>query len=177
MHLLAAKPGGFVDDEGIVDLNQTPADIVILSAQDTSLGLLADVAASLDPSYPSIRLANLANLVKPAAYDPYERYVEMAAKEELALQEGSAVQYVVYGHTHWSQHVPLAILGEEGAAQRPLHYVNVGSLRPTHQVTRDGRNFYETESLCFGIFYRADERQGATEPTFELHSVQRSHLG
>jgi UDP-2,3-diacylglucosamine pyrophosphatase LpxH len=113
---------------------------------------------------------------KFAAYDPYERYVDMAAKEELALQEGSAVRYVVYGHTHWAQHIPLAFLGEEGRPQRDLHYVNVGSLRPTHQVTRDGRNFYMTESLCFGIFYRADERPGAKGPTFELHNVQRSRL-
>jgi UDP-2,3-diacylglucosamine pyrophosphatase LpxH len=113
---------------------------------------------------------------KFAAYDPYERYVDMAAKEEMALQDGSAVQYVVYGHTHWAQHIPLKFLGEEGGPQRDLHYVNVGSLRPTHQVTRDGRNFYVTESLCFGIFYRQDERSGATGPTFELHNVQRSRL-
>jgi len=113
---------------------------------------------------------------KFAAYDPYERYVDMAAKEEMALQEGSAVQYVVYGHTHWPQHIPLRFVGEEGGPQRDLHYVNVGSLRPTHQVTRDGRNFYVTESLCFGIFYRPDERPGSTGPTFELHNVYRTRL-
>lgn len=44
MHLLAAQPGGFVDDEGIIDLNQTPADIVILSAADTSLAALSEGA-------------------------------------------------------------------------------------------------------------------------------------
>ncbi len=38
--LLAAKPGGFVDDEGIVDLGQTPADMVILAAADSVLGAL-----------------------------------------------------------------------------------------------------------------------------------------
>ena len=57
MHLLAAKPGGFTDEEGIIDLQQSPGDIVILSAQDTSLGLLAEVADELPSSYPSLRLA------------------------------------------------------------------------------------------------------------------------
>ena len=80
MHLLAAKPGGFNDEEGIIDLQQTPADIVILSAQDTSLGLLADVAESLPESFPSLRLANLINLNKPTAYDLYEHAVLQYAK-------------------------------------------------------------------------------------------------
>ena len=47
MHLLAAKPGGFVDEEGIVDLDQSAADIVILSAADSQLAALsAGLAAS-----------------------------------------------------------------------------------------------------------------------------------
>jgi len=75
MHLLAAKPGGFNDDEGIVDLQQSPGEIVVLSTQDTSLGLLADVADRLPGFYPEIRLANLINLTKPAAYDLYEHSV------------------------------------------------------------------------------------------------------
>lgn len=80
MHLLAAKPGGFNDEEGIIDLQQTPADIVILSAQDTSLGLLADVVENLDDDFPTVRLANLINLNKPTAYDLYEHSVLQHAK-------------------------------------------------------------------------------------------------
>ena len=42
MHLLAAQPGGFVDDESIIThLNQQPGEIVILSASDSMLALLA----------------------------------------------------------------------------------------------------------------------------------------
>ena len=80
MHLLSAKPGGFTDEEGIIDLAQTPAQIVILSTQDTSLGLLAETADSLPETCPSIRLANLANLLKPAAYDLYEHRVLQHAR-------------------------------------------------------------------------------------------------
>ena len=41
MHLLAAQPGGFVEEEGIIDLGQDPAKVVILAAADTSLAMLA----------------------------------------------------------------------------------------------------------------------------------------
>lgn len=80
MHLLAAKPGGFNDDEGIIDLAQTPGDIVILSAQDTSLGLLAQSIEELPEDYPEVRLANLMHLSKPAAFDLYEHCVLRYAK-------------------------------------------------------------------------------------------------
>ena len=75
MHLLAAKPGGFSDDEGIIDLQQTPGEIVILSAQDTSLALLAETLEQLPQGYPEVRLANLMHLGKPAAFDLYEHAV------------------------------------------------------------------------------------------------------
>lgn len=85
MHLLAAQPGGFVDDEGIIDLDQSPADIVILSAADSSLAALATGIGSLiddggDVSLPSVRLANWMQLLKPAAYDLYEHKVLDHAK-------------------------------------------------------------------------------------------------
>jgi cobaltochelatase CobN len=75
MHLLASQPGGFTDDEGIIDLGQTPADIIILSAADSSLAALADSAESLPADFPSIRLANWMNLLKPAAFDLYRHKI------------------------------------------------------------------------------------------------------
>lgn len=72
MHLFAAQPGGFVEDEGIVDLEQTPADIVILSAADSSLSALASAVELLPVEGPSVRLANWMHLLKPAAFDLYE---------------------------------------------------------------------------------------------------------
>ncbi|CUB02636.1 cobaltochelatase subunit CobN [Marinomonas fungiae] len=73
MHLLAAKPGGFVDDEGIIDLGQSPADIIVLAAADSLLSALGRALDSWQKSNsPSVRLANWMQLVKPAAYDLYE---------------------------------------------------------------------------------------------------------
>lgn len=96
MHLLAAKPGGFIDEPGIVDLQQTPGDLVILSAQDTSLGLLAEIADQLPPNYPSLRLANLSNLSKPAAYDLYEHDVLQHSKVIIVSLLGG-ISYWRYG--------------------------------------------------------------------------------
>jgi len=74
MHLLAAKPGGFVDEEGIIDLNQSPAQIVILSAADSSLSVLAE-ALETSADLPTVRLANWMQLRKPAAFDLYQETV------------------------------------------------------------------------------------------------------
>ncbi|MBU1241413.1 hypothetical protein KKF84_07530 [Myxococcota bacterium] len=119
--------------------------------------------------------AALAVYDKFSNYDPFERYVERAENEPDLLAEGSRIQFVVYGHTHVAQHVPLGVMGEE-SNQRLVHYINTGSLRPTHTVTRDGRAFHVTESLDYTIFYRQDERAGATSPTFELYSGERSRI-
>ena len=73
MHLLSTKPGGYVEDggQGIVRIEQTPGDIVVLSAADTVLSLLAEAATSLPENFPSVRLANLMWLRQPASMDLY----------------------------------------------------------------------------------------------------------
>jgi cobaltochelatase CobN len=96
MHLLSAKPGGFVDEEGIIDLEQTPANVVILSAADTTLGLLARTLESLPEDYPSVRLANFLNLTKPAALDLYtDKVINQSNVVILSLLGGAS--YWPYG--------------------------------------------------------------------------------
>jgi cobaltochelatase CobN len=108
MHLFAAKPGGFVDDEGIVDLQQSPGDMVILSAADSSLSALAQALDRLGDDYPSVRLANCLNLVKPAAYDLYEdRVLEHARLVVVSLLGGAS--YWQYGYERllaWASAAP-----------------------------------------------------------------------
>lgn len=113
MHLLAAQPGGFVDDEGIIDLNQTPADMIILSAADSSLAALSDAACLFADEQiegevgnkPSVRLANWMQLLKPAAYDLYEHKVlEQSKVIVLSLLGGAS--YWQYGFERlqaWAQ--------------------------------------------------------------------------
>jgi len=55
----------------VVRVEQTPGDIVVLSAADTTLSLLADAAGQLEAGFPTVRLANLMWLRQPASADMY----------------------------------------------------------------------------------------------------------
>ncbi|MGH1424562.1 MAG: cobaltochelatase subunit CobN [Pseudooceanicola sp.] len=68
MHLLAATPGSHDDGQDPVDLNQTPADVVVISAADTELAALSEARATL-ANPPSLRLANLTHLRHPMSVD------------------------------------------------------------------------------------------------------------
>lgn len=97
MHLLAAQPGGFTDDEGIIDLDQSPADIVFLSAADSALAALANSAEQLPVDFPSIRLANWMQLLKPAAFDLYHDKTLQKAKLVVVSMLGG-ISYWQYGY-------------------------------------------------------------------------------
>ena len=68
MHLLAATPGQIDDGKEPVDLGQTPADVVFISAADTELAALSGARAEMDAA-PSLRLANLTHLAHPMSVD------------------------------------------------------------------------------------------------------------
>ncbi|SEP84398.1 cobaltochelatase subunit CobN [Thalassovita taeanensis] len=68
MHLLAATPGSIDDGKEPVDLGQSPADVVFISAADTELAALSQARTEMtDP--PSLRLANLTHLQHPMSVD------------------------------------------------------------------------------------------------------------
>ncbi len=75
MHLLAAQPGAIMDGSVAVDLGQTPADIVVLSAADSEIASLsaarARVVERLGDRFPSLRLANLLRLQHNLSVDLY----------------------------------------------------------------------------------------------------------
>ena len=72
MHLLRTTPGGFVDDsQGVIRIDQKPAEIVVLSSADTTLSLLASAVPRLGDGFPSVRLANVTYLRQPASVDFY----------------------------------------------------------------------------------------------------------
>ena len=70
MHLLLAQPGETADGAEPVDLGQSPADVIILSAADTELAALAEARAEMaDP--PTLRLGSLLHLAHPMSVDLY----------------------------------------------------------------------------------------------------------
>lgn len=96
MHLLRTQPGGFVPDDGIAHLAQTPAELVILCSGDSHLALLAEAARELPEDYPSLRLANPMQLQNYASVDLYVDEVLRHAKVILISVHGG-VSYWRYG--------------------------------------------------------------------------------
>ncbi len=125
MHLFAAQPGGFSEDEGIIDLAQTPADIIFLSAADSALSAMSSAVDRLAQSavfntisMPSVRLANWMNLIKPAAFDLYHHKVlEHATVIVVSLLGGQGYwQYGFEQLVDWSR---------QSTPSRPRHLILV----------------------------------------------------
>ncbi|MBF7141107.1 MULTISPECIES: cobaltochelatase subunit CobN [Pseudomonas] len=107
MHLLRTQPGGFVPDDSIADLGQSPADVVILCSGDSHLALLAEAARHLPADYPSLRLANPMQVQNHASVDLYVDNVLRHAKLIVLSLHGGA-SYWRYGVEQLLQ------LGEQG---------------------------------------------------------------
>lgn len=70
MHLLLAQKGTITDGEEAIDLGQSPADILFLSAADTELSSIAG-AHRARGAKPSLRVASLLTLKHPMSVDTY----------------------------------------------------------------------------------------------------------
>ncbi|MFO6465709.1 cobaltochelatase subunit CobN [Jannaschia sp. KMU-145] len=91
MHLLAAQPGA-VDDGEPVDLGQSPADLVVISAADTELAALSQARAAMDDP-PETRLASLMHLRHPMSVDLH--------LEACATRSKLVVARVLGGRGYW----------------------------------------------------------------------------
>ncbi len=96
MHVLATRPGGYAAGDGVVDLGQTPGELVILSAADTDLLLLAGACEALPEDFPALRLASLLSLRSNASIDLYFDSVLQHARVVLVALMGG-VSYWPYG--------------------------------------------------------------------------------
>ena len=93
MHLLAATPGSIDDGKDAVDLGQTPADVVVISAADTELALLSEARAEM-PEAPSLRLASLLHLRHPLSVDLH--------LDDCATKSRLVIARVLGGSGYWS---------------------------------------------------------------------------
>ena len=93
MHLLATTSGVIDGAAEAIDLKQTPADVVILSAADSELTNLASAA---DHTGLSVRLANLMQLQHNAAVDLYAEKT-LAKSKLIIIRVLGGAAYWAYG--------------------------------------------------------------------------------
>ena len=100
MHLLAATPGSVDDGKEPVDLGQTPAEVIFISAADTELAALSTARSEMsDP--PSLRLANMMHLQHPMSVDLHIDSCASKAKLVVVRVLGGA-SYWKYGFEQYA---------------------------------------------------------------------------
>ncbi|MEM1298834.1 MAG: cobaltochelatase subunit CobN, partial [Pseudomonadota bacterium] len=109
MHLLLAQPGETTDGSEAVDLSQSPADVIFISAADTELAALAEARAEM-AAPPGLRLASLMHLSHPMSVDVY--------LDQTATKARLVIARVLGGEGYWSYGLEQfsARLGEAGVA-------------------------------------------------------------
>ncbi len=96
MHRIAAMPGGWnPEDDGVVYIQQDPASIVIITAQDTDISALARAVDQL-PDAADVRVASLLALQQELTIDTYADDVLEQAKVIVVRLLGG-VSYWAYG--------------------------------------------------------------------------------
>lgn len=94
MHVLQAQTRRIDDGEEAVDLDQSPGDIVILTAADTEISGFSYAAESLEDGFPTLRLASLLALSHPYSVDLYLE--KTLAKAKLVVVR------LLGGRNYWS---------------------------------------------------------------------------
>jgi cobaltochelatase CobN len=107
MHLLAALPGTVSDGTEAVDLQQTPGDILVLSAADSEIACLAEAQRRLGDDAPSLRLASLLRLRHNYSVD--------LVIDQVAAHAPLVVARVLGGSGYWPYGIErLAALARDG---------------------------------------------------------------
>lgn len=94
MHLLAARPGDITDGTEPVDPDQSPADVVFISAADTELAALSQARTALGEEAPNLRLAQLGWLKHPYSVDLY--------LDKTATKSRLVVARLLGGRAYWT---------------------------------------------------------------------------
>ena len=127
MHLVFVEQHGLEETETAIDLDQSPAELVVLSFSDSDLTAFAAAwhkAKSDAPDFPSLRLANLSQLKHPLSVDLYlEKTLSHASAILIRLIGG--VPYWSYGLAQLKilaerKKIALAILPADGRQDEQL---------------------------------------------------------
>jgi len=132
MHLLATQTGVIGGEAEAVDLGQAPGDVIIISAADSELALLARAHDALPDPKPSLRLANLMALGHNLSVDTWIENTARHAKIIIARILGGR-PYWTYGVDRLTalarqNNIRLALL--PGGADPDLDLTELSSLPP-----------------------------------------------
>lgn len=95
MHRLAALPGGWTPDtEGVIFVDQTPAPLVLITAADTDIQVIAVALDQLPADFPALRVTSLLQLQQNLTIDTY-------AETVLSRAEGIVLR-LLGGQAYWS---------------------------------------------------------------------------
>jgi len=108
MHLLATQQTLLADGAEAVDLCQSPADIIIISAADTELTLLAHTYTKYCNNLPTLRLANALHLSHNMSVDLYTEKIVKKAKLVIVRLLGGR-NYWPYGVDEISRTLDLSL--------------------------------------------------------------------
>ncbi|NJO77673.1 MAG: cobaltochelatase subunit CobN [Cyanobacteria bacterium RM1_2_2] len=121
MHRLATLPGGWTPEtDGVILIDQTPAPLVVMTAADTDIQIIAATLPHLPADFPALRVVNLLQLQQNLTIDTY-------AEEVLRHAQGIVLR-LLGGRAYWSYGLEVVkqIVQETGAAL----YVLPGDDRP-----------------------------------------------
>jgi len=96
MHLLLAQQGSINETDEAIDLGQSPADVVFISAADTELASIADAHNALKAEAPDLRVANMMQLSHPMSVDVYAEKTVAQSRLVIARVLGGE-SYFQYG--------------------------------------------------------------------------------
>ncbi|HAS42600.1 MAG TPA: cobaltochelatase subunit CobN [Microscillaceae bacterium] len=153
MHLIASIPGGWnPDDDGVFHIEQSPGDIIYLSAADTELlslhkvwtnlhqnpQVFAQQDGSVVQALPSLRLANLLYFKQELTIDTYlEEVVPQARLVVLRLLGGKAYfQYLIeaFQAVCEDHNIPLLFLPGYDTPDLELMHCSTVPLEVVHQT-------------------------------------------
>src|SRR4051794_40650781 len=127
MHLLVAQPGAIATGADAIDLGQSPAKIIVLTAADSEIAALAAARRGFGDDFPTLRLANLLRLSHHLSVDLYVERVIRHAK--------LVVVRLLGGRSYWPYGV------EQIAAAARAHGIKLAFLPGDDQPDPDLQEF------------------------------------
>src|SRR6202048_3558418 len=143
MHLLASTIAKLDEAEAAIDLEQSPAEIVVLSFADSDLSALAAAWKSDAGILPTLRLASLKKLKHPMSVDLYAERVVAHARAVIVRCLGG-FEYWRYG---------LEIIASVARENKILFAALPGDDRPDPRLTEISTVSAQTLS-CLDNFFR-----------------------